>query len=198
MITVPEEGVFVTDVQGEATASIVLNTDPGYKFTEQQITTMYNLVSKSIPNLKTENIVISNQFSEYFDLNAATADGTSTTTAEGQLQMKKLVERDLQRQVQNMLGTLMGQDKVMVSVTTDIDFKKENREENLVTPVDEENMEGIAISAQRITEQYSGTGAFATLEHLKLKQLLITSQLIMKVQQEMVITNVRKKRLIMM
>ena len=46
MITVPEEGVFVTDVQGEATASIVLNTDPGYKFTEQQITTMYNLVSK--------------------------------------------------------------------------------------------------------------------------------------------------------
>lgn len=85
---------------------------------------MYNLVSKSIPNLKTDNIVISNQFSEYFDLNAATADGTSTTTAEGQLQMKKLVERDLQRQVQNMLGTLMGQDKVMVSVTTDIDFKK--------------------------------------------------------------------------
>lgn len=161
MITVPEEGVFVTDVQGEATASIVLNTDPGYKFTEQQITTMYNLVSKSIPNLKTENIVISNQFSEYFDLKAATADGTSTTTAEGQLQMKKLVERDLQRQVQNMLGTLMGQDKVMVSVTTDIDFKKENREENLVTPVDEENMEGIAISAQRITEQYSGTGAAA-------------------------------------
>ncbi len=161
MITVPEEGVFVTDVKEDATASIVLNTDPGYKFTEQQITTMYNLVSKSIPNLKTENIVISNQFSEYFDLNAATTDGTSTATAEGQLQMKKLVERDLQRQVQNMLGTLMGQDKVMVSVTTDIDFKKENREENLVTPVDEENMEGIAISAQRITEQYSGTGAAA-------------------------------------
>ncbi|AVK98016.1 MULTISPECIES: flagellar basal-body MS-ring/collar protein FliF [Lysinibacillus] len=158
MITLPEEGVFIQDVKEDATASIVLNTDPGYKFTEQQIATMYNLVSKSIPNLKTDNIVISNQFSEYFDLNAATTDGTSTTTAEGQLQMKKLVERDLQRQVQNMLGTLMGQDKVIVSVTTDIDFKKENREENLVTPVDEENMEGIAISAQRITEQYSGTG----------------------------------------
>lgn len=30
-----------------------------------------------------------------------------------------------------------------------------------MTPVDEENMEGIAISAQRITEQYSGTGAAA-------------------------------------
>ncbi|MFJ3387223.1 MULTISPECIES: flagellar basal-body MS-ring/collar protein FliF [unclassified Lysinibacillus] len=161
MINIPEEGVFLKDVKEEATASIVLNTDPGYKFTEQQIATMYNLIAKSVPNLKTDNIVISNQFSDYFDLNAATTDGTSTTTAEGQLQAKKLVERDLQRQVQNMLGTLMGQDKVVVSVTTDIDFKKENREEKLVTPVDEENMAGIEISAQRITEQYSG-GAAAT------------------------------------
>ncbi|MEQ6356392.1 flagellar basal-body MS-ring/collar protein FliF [Lysinibacillus sp. M3] len=159
MINVPEEGVFLKDVKEDATASIVLNTDPGYKFTEQQIATMYNLVAKSVPNLKTDDIVISNQFSEYFDLNAPTTDGASTTTAEGQLQAKKLVERDLQRQVQNMLGTLMGQDKVIVSVTTDIDFKKENREENLVTPVDEENMEGIAISAQRISDQYSGTAA---------------------------------------
>ncbi|MFB7155285.1 flagellar basal-body MS-ring/collar protein FliF [Lysinibacillus sp. NPDC056232] len=159
MINVPEEGVFLKDVKEDATASIVLNTDSGYKFTEQQITTMYNLVAKSVPNLKTDDIVISNQFSEYFDLHAATTDGTSTTTAEGQLQAKKLVERDLQRQVQSMLGTLMGQDKVIVSVTTDIDFKKENREENLVTPVDEENMAGIEISAQRISDQYSGTAA---------------------------------------
>ena len=31
-----------------------------------------------------------------------------------------------------MLGTLIGQDKVVVSVTADIDFTQENREENLV------------------------------------------------------------------
>ncbi|KOY82676.1 flagellar basal-body MS-ring/collar protein FliF [Lysinibacillus sp. FSL H8-0500] len=163
-ITVPEEGIFLTDVQDEPTASIILNTDPGYKFTEQQIRTMYNLASKSIPKLKTENIVISNQYSEFFDLNEVAMDGISTATAEGQLQMKKLVERDLQRQIQKMLGTLMGQDKVMVSVTTDVDFKKETRIENTVTPVDEENMEGIAISAQRITEQYTGAGAAAAGE----------------------------------
>lgn len=160
-ITLPKEGIFLNDTQGEASAAILLNTEPGYKFTEQQISTMYNLVSKSIPNLSTDNIVISNQYSEFFDLNATTADATSTATAAGQLQAKKMIERDLQRQVQTMLGTLMGQDKVMVSVTTDVDFKKENREEELVSPVDEENGEGIAISAQRITETYSGAGAAA-------------------------------------
>lgn len=56
---------------------------------------------------------------------------------------------------------MVGQDKVAVTVTTSIDFKQENREENLVEPVDKENMSGITISAQNITETYSGTGAAA-------------------------------------
>ena len=156
-IAMPDEGLFIRDTQTEASVAISLNTEPGYKFTEQQVKTLYNLVSKSIPNLSTDNIVITNQYADDFDL-MATAEAGSASTVEGQMAIKKTIERDLQKQVQNMLGTLMGQDKVVVSVTTDIDFKKENREENLVTPVDEENMTGIEISAQRITETYTGTG----------------------------------------
>lgn len=160
-ITLPEQGIFVNDTTQEATASVLLNTEPGYQFTEKQIITLYNLVSKSVPNLSTDNIVISNQYSEYFDLPSAN-QSNSIATAAGQMQTKKLIERDLQRQVQTMLGTLMGPDKVVVSVTTDIDFKQEKREENLISPVDEENMKGIEISAQRITETYTGNGAAAT------------------------------------
>lgn len=58
-----------------------------------------------------------------------------------------------------MLGTLIGFNKVVVSVTTDIDFTQEKRKEDIVKPVDEENIEGIAVSAQRITETFSGEGA---------------------------------------
>ncbi len=159
MINMPEQGVFVNDTGQEASASIVLDTEPGHKFSDEQITTLYNLVSKSIPNLSTENIVITNQYSEYFDLASASSGSNSIDTVDGQMQVKKTIERDLQRQVQQMLGTLMGNDKVVVSVTTDIDFKQENRQENLVAPVDEENMDGIEISAQRITESYSGVDA---------------------------------------
>lgn len=159
MITMPEKGVFVDDTVKEATAAVVLKTAPGQQFTEEQIRTLYNLVAKSIPNLSVENITISNQYSEYFDLDNATGKKSSVESVEGQMQIKKTVERDIQRQVQQMLGTLMGQDKVVVSVTTDIDFHQEKREENLVEPVDEENMEGIEISAQRITETYTGEGA---------------------------------------
>lgn len=158
MITLPEQGVFVSDTNEEASASVVLTTKPGYKFDDNQIEALYRLVSKSVPNLPTDNIVIMNQNFEYFDLK----DNKNTVGTEfaSQQQIKKEIERDIQRQVQNMLGTLMGRDKVVVSVSTDIDFTQENREEKLVTPVDQENMQGIAISAQRINETYTGnTGA---------------------------------------
>ncbi|HWL26860.1 MAG TPA: flagellar basal-body MS-ring/collar protein FliF [Ureibacillus sp.] len=163
MISLPKKGVFVNDTNQEASAAITLDTEPGHQFSNDQIATLYNLVSKSIPNLSTDNIVITNQYSEYFDLESATTGSGSVDSVQGQMEVKKTVERDLQRQVQQMLGTLMGQDKVVVSVTTDIDFKQENRQEKIVQPVDEENMAGIEISAQRITETYTGTNAGAAM-----------------------------------
>ncbi|KWW10915.1 MULTISPECIES: flagellar basal-body MS-ring/collar protein FliF [Peribacillus] len=159
MITLPDKGVFVSDAAGEASASIVLNTKPGYKFEESQINSLYHLVSKSVPNLPTDNIVIMNQDFEYYDLENENSSFASAFASQNEI--KKEIERDIQRQVQNMLGTIMGRDKVVVSVTTDIDFTQENREENLVEPVDKENMAGIEISAQRINESYSGDQAAA-------------------------------------
>jgi flagellar M-ring protein FliF len=158
MINLPQPSVFVSEHQGEASASIVLKTKPGYQFSDQQVKALYHLVSKSVPNLPTDNIVIMNQFFEYFDLknNEKFSTGTAFAT---QQEIKKQIERDIQRQVQQMLGTMIGQDKVVVSVTADVDFTQEKREEDLVAPVDEKNNEGIAVSVQRIKETYSGNGA---------------------------------------
>ena len=156
MITLPDSGVFLKDAQGEATAAIVLNTAPGHKFSDDQIKGLFNLVSMSIPKLPKDNITIMNQYSEYYDLTAAENGGGGLDSVTGQMEVKKTIERDLQRQVQQMLGTLIGPDKVVVNVSADVDFKKENRQEDLIKPVDEENMSGIEISAQRITETYSG------------------------------------------
>lgn len=159
MVTLPDKGIFVSDQTEAASASIVLNTKAGYQFEEAQIKALYHLVSKSVPNLPTDNIVIMNQFFEYFSLNDEKNSNGSSFASQNMI--KKEIERDVQRQVQSMLGTLMGHDKVVVSVTADVDFTQENREENLVTPVDQENMEGIAISAQKLTETFTGNGAQA-------------------------------------
>lgn len=155
MINLPQKGIFVNDSGEKASASIVLDTKPGYEFKDDQITALYSLVSKSVPNLPTDNIVIMNQNFEYFDLNNKKNSQSGNSFAEQQ-DIKKQIERDVQRQVQTMLGTLMGQDKVVASVTADVDFTQENREENLVTPVDKDKMQGIQISAQKISETYTG------------------------------------------
>lgn len=157
MINLPDKGIFVNDKSQSASASIVLQTKPGYQFSDAQIKGLYQLVSKSVPNLPTDNIVIMNQYFEYYDLNNE-KNSSDASTFETQNNIKKEIERDIQRQVQTMLGTLMGQDKVVVSVSADIDFTQEKDTENLVTPVDKTNMKGIAISAENIKETYTGKG----------------------------------------
>lgn len=158
-ITLPKQGVFLNDTTQKSTAAVILKTNPGHQFTEPQINALYNLVANGVSNLSTDDITITNQYAESFDYGDTTNSYGANIT--DQMTVKKTIERDLQRQIQMMLGTMMGQDKVIVSVTTDIDFKLENREENLVLPVDEESMEGIALSVQRITESFTGNGELA-------------------------------------
>lgn len=158
MINLPEKGIFVQDENQEASASIVLTVEPGYNFSENQIRALYTLVSKTIPNLPTDNIVIMDQNFQYYDLNNG-ANLPYGNQFEAQYSIKKEIERDIQRQVQSLLGSIMGHNNVVVSVTADIDFTQENRTEDLVEPVDLDNMEGITISAQRLEETYTGEGA---------------------------------------
>ncbi|MGJ9458855.1 flagellar basal-body MS-ring/collar protein FliF [Oceanobacillus sp. CF4.6] len=158
MINMPEDPVFVSEAVGEASASIVLNTQPGYQFQGNQVESLYHLVSKAVPNLSADNIVIMNQYFEYFDRNNQTASGSQDTYTYQQT-VKKDIERDIQRRLQQMLGTMVGAENVLVSVTADIDFTQENRTEELVEPVDIENVEGLPVSLETIQESYSGNAA---------------------------------------
>ncbi|MFP7169123.1 flagellar basal-body MS-ring/collar protein FliF [Terribacillus sp. 7520-G] len=156
MINKPSDPVFVTDEQEEASASIVLNTETGYHFEPSQVEAMYRLVSKTVPNLPEENIVITNQDFEYINMETAQAGGDAYTN---QMGIKKEVEQGIQQRVQQMLAAMVGADNVRVSVTTDIDFDQETRTEELVEPVDEENNEGLPVSVETITETYEGEPA---------------------------------------
>lgn len=153
MITLPEPSVFVSEQGEEASAAIVLHTAFGHEFKENQIESLYHLVSKAVPNLPPENIVIRNQYLEYFDRN----DNGFESEYTYHQTVKRETEKDIQRRLQQMLGTMVGMDRVVVSVTADIDFTQENREEQLVEPVDVDSMEGIPVSIETITETFEGT-----------------------------------------
>ncbi|MBZ5749869.1 flagellar basal-body MS-ring/collar protein FliF [Metabacillus rhizolycopersici] len=158
MINLPAESVFVGDQSEGSSASVVLKLKPGAQLDQEKVTALFHLVSKSVPNLTTDSIVIMDQNFNYYDLNNGENSSPATSYATQQ-EIQAQIEQDIRRDVQKMLGTMIGQDKVVVSVTTDIDFTQENREESIVAPVSEDSEEGIAVSVERITEAYTGNGA---------------------------------------
>ena len=155
MINMPEEQVFVSESIQDASASIVLNLQPGYQIENSQVESLYNLVSKSVPKLSKDNIVIMDQNFNYFDIESSQTAGSSNAYTYQQ-NVKKDIERDIKQRLQRMLGMMIGQQKVIATVTADIDFTKENRVEELVEPVDPETMEGLPVSVERIEETYEG------------------------------------------
>lgn len=158
MITLPKENVWITDEEQTSTASIVIKGDPTFQLDQKQINGLYHLISKSVPSLPAEQVVIMDQNGQVFEVQDANQADTNLSVYQQHREIQKGIEQDIQRELQQMLGLLLGQDKVVVSVMTNIDFTKEKREEQLVEPVDVENNEGLDISVERIIETYSSEG----------------------------------------
>ncbi|WP_202077075.1 flagellar basal-body MS-ring/collar protein FliF [Caldalkalibacillus salinus] len=158
MITMPTERVFVSDDQEAASASVVLTTRPNLNLNQTQIQGLYHLISRSVPNLPVENIVIMDHNWRAYELNAGSDSQSTIETHQTQRQIRRDIERDIQRELHTLLGTVMGMDKVVVSVFANVDFSQEQREESLVEPVDPDTNEGIAISIERIQETFAGEG----------------------------------------
>lgn len=162
MITLPQTDVWVADQknQNKASASIVLNVDPGYQLADEQVRGLYRLISKSVPNLPESNIVIMDQYFNYYDLKDQTSGSSSVLSAyKQQQQVVNDIEANIQRRVTQMLTTMMGQGKVMVNVTADVDFTKSKEDQHLVEPVDTQTMEGLQSSTDHLAETYTGQGA---------------------------------------
>ncbi|KAB8138734.1 flagellar basal body M-ring protein FliF [Gracilibacillus oryzae] len=165
-LNIPKDPVFVSEQTQESTASIIMQTQPGYQFDPGQINALYHLVSKSVPNLPTDNIVLMNQNLEYFDLNNENNLSTGNTYVDQQ-QIKSDIEQDIERRVQRMLGMMIGMNKVAISATADIDFTQETRVEQIVEPVNEDT-DTLPVSIETITESFTGAqpedGAVGTEE----------------------------------
>lgn len=163
MITLPQNDVWVSDSDkdSQASASVVLNVDPGYQLSNDQVNGLYHLVAKSVPNLAEKNIVIMDQYYNYYDQNNSNGSGNGSTLSayEQQQQITRNIENNIQRRVSQMLTMMMGQGKVMVNVTADVDFTKTKEKQDLVEPVNQQTMEGLQTSTEHITETYTGQGA---------------------------------------
>jgi flagellar M-ring protein FliF len=155
LITRQDDGVFLRQNQ-PPTASIMVNTKPGYVLDQLKIDTMYQLVSKSVPNLTVENITISDQNGDLLPYSKTSAGQVGATNAAAQqFQIKKDFEQDLRKEITRQLGSIAGANNVMPMVVATFNYDKKTQNNDLVTPVNGEN--GIVVSSN--VNEKSSTGA---------------------------------------
>ncbi|WP_410515008.1 flagellar basal-body MS-ring/collar protein FliF [Paenibacillus sp. BR2-3] len=158
LINLPKETVFASQAdQEKASASVVLSFDPGFRPNQDNIDGYFNLVKTAVPNLPVENITIANNEAELRPTSRGGQAGFSSQVQEN-FDLQKKLEEEVKKNVKQFLSTLTGPNKVDVLVFSKLNFDKENRKEDIVTPVDTENLKGIEISSQIISNSYSGQG----------------------------------------
>lgn len=160
ILRLPENSVFVRqDDQQKATASVMVEVEPGVKLNSGQVRALYTLVSHSVPNLPMENITIMNQYSETYEL-SDDSDDQALTKYDEQRKIQRNIQSDIQQDLQNLLGTILGTDKVYVQTFVKMNFDKVKTEEKLVEPQKDSN-KGIVISSEKDSKTYTGKGGSA-------------------------------------
>ncbi|WP_456383948.1 flagellar basal-body MS-ring/collar protein FliF [Persephonella sp.] len=130
-IALPKESIFVREEE-EPKASVVVKLWPGKDLTKEQVKAIVFLVSHAVPRLKAENVtVVDNRgrvLSDLLDEDSAVAATDKT------VQLKKKLERQIERNIQSMLAKALGSDKVVVRASVELEIAKVKQKDEIVDP----------------------------------------------------------------
>jgi flagellar M-ring protein FliF len=147
-LVLPSDSLFIED-QKPPSAAVVLKLRSGAKLEPQQVQGIVNLVAGSIQGLTDDKItVLSTDGQVLFKKNAA--DNTFQMT-NVQMQFKGNVEEDLRRKVLAMLEPVVGVNRALARISTDLDFSHVQVSEDRYDPDS-----AVIRSQQRSTESTQG------------------------------------------
>ena len=147
-ITQPEKSVFAKNGT-EATASVLLKLRPGAELEKKQVKGIANLVAGSVEGLKRENVSIVDVYGNLLT-NPEDDSADSLTIEATRLQYERDVEKGYAQRIEQMLSKVLGTDKVVARVTTDMDFSQSEREEESYDP------SGQVVRSERTVEEGAG------------------------------------------
>lgn len=121
-LVMSEKSIFETE-EKPASASIVIDIKPNQKVNDSMIRGIAALVSGSVGNLPDENIKIIDSKGNLLSGVLADKDDLNTLDIVNQHQkVKKDFEREVEMNLNELLGSAFGRDKIKVSVFADLDF----------------------------------------------------------------------------
>lgn len=130
-ITQPEKSVFAK--KGSApTASVLLRLRPGAELEKKQIKGIANLVAGSVEGLQTEGVTIVDAFGNL--LTPQDKEGDEFGIEATRLQYQRDIEKSYVSRIEQMLSRIVGTDKIVARVTTELDYSQSEREEESFDP----------------------------------------------------------------
>ena len=131
-IALPRQSIFARPEE-EPRASVLLKLKPGADLTPEQVKAIRDLVVASVVGLKPQNVVIVDQYGR--DLTSLIDETDSAIgLATNQLKLKLKYEEKLQREIENILSSVVGPGNAKVKVTLFLDFAKKQEKIYEVNP----------------------------------------------------------------
>jgi flagellar M-ring protein FliF len=134
MIVMPKDSVFVEDTK-PASASVLLRLHQDIE--ESKVEAVVNLVAGAIKDLPTERVTVTDTSGRILykgkteaEKAVEIADKRVTT----QMKYKKFYEESLASRIESMLERVVGKDRAIVRVSTEMDFSREDMSEEIYDP----------------------------------------------------------------
>ncbi|HHB76612.1 MAG TPA: flagellar M-ring protein FliF, partial [Desulfobulbus sp.] len=137
------------DQQKPATASVIVNLQPGRRMSETQIQGIVYLVSGSIEGLDTDHVTVIDQNGKI--LTGTGNKGLLGTLSPDMLEFQVQVEKSMEERAQALLDKALGSKKAMVRITASLDFAQFEKTEEIFDP------EEPVIRSEQINEEKSGS-----------------------------------------
>lgn len=141
-ISIPDNSGYVLDDNKEnSTASVTLKISRGKSLSSKQVNGIKQLVSKSVPNLSTDNVSVidSSSGEELSSTDGDSSGSTQMDLTEFKLKIEKQYEDSIQKKVLNVLVPQYGEDNVSVSVTSKMDLDKKIKDIITYQPTTSDN-----------------------------------------------------------
>lgn len=142
-LAIPQKSTFVED-QKKASASVVLDLEPGAVLNEKQVYGIGNLVARAVEGLDQNEVAIVDSLGKTLSKN--NGDALSGLSA-SQMEFRQSVEHEMERRVEEMMSRVVGDGHVVARVTADLDFSSVTERQTTY------DQDGSAVRSQQTNKQ---------------------------------------------
>ncbi len=142
-LALPTKSTFVED-QKKASASVVLDLEPGANLNEKQVYGIGNLVARAVEGLDQNEVAIVDSLGKTLSKN--NGDALSGMSA-SQMEFRQSVEHELEHRVEEMMSRVVGDGHVVARVTADLDFSSVTERQTTY------DQDGSAVRSQQTNNQ---------------------------------------------